>query len=766
MSDISAEVEQLRNAVYGEEVRGAFISCMEKINDDNESYAVIKEEVKTAARTVEQQVGNIDIKASEVARSIESLQTEIRNAGTAKTALDESKKAADTSKTNLDASKKAADTSKTNLDASKKNADETKTSLQAVVDSAKQVQSNIGTAVTAANQAAVNANAAASEATTSAGKAERAASSATNAANAATISAQTADESAEDAKASASSANQAAQRADKATSDANQATGNANTAAAEALKQANSAKEAAASVRDDCYPMMFREYDGRVYSTFFYDSADTMVSTGIKMDDNADIATPIPSTDVVRNVNPYDDIPLFKPIECNGYVDTEGEAHITAVKGEPGFKTDGSNGDVCIALKTGYIRTLIGPYGPSGENGRKVSVTDSWQRGFLPYTAAIRPDGTVRPYILIPKYQGVSMTLNGIASYYSVPGYSPAYNVSHNNQITTFRKRGNQYCGETTADAEIWETLFEIAFATLNSQSIMAGCTNYSFQYAPAVTEENVERYVLTNAQAANVIVGSCVSIGDMQGNTSADRYYAYMHNMADRKIVTRKEALEDGVNTAIYVDNGGQTFSTTATCRLSSMPWYTGTTDAVKGTCGSPVHNTNGKYPFKFLGIEFALGQYIVRSDVILNGLYDSSADEYHQEIYTCTDCTKYATSITANYKKVGYNIPDTNNAWQYIKDLGYDLNFPNVRMPSATGADSSKRFADGLHTGGRANGTRGFRSLGGLGVGSLAGLRVASLDSSLGYAYWYFAARPSYTGRRGSVVDWATAQGVNLVA
>lgn len=31
MADISQEIDQLRNAVYGEEVRGAFISCMQKI---------------------------------------------------------------------------------------------------------------------------------------------------------------------------------------------------------------------------------------------------------------------------------------------------------------------------------------------------------------------------------------------------------------------------------------------------------------------------------------------------------------------------------------------------------------------------------------------------------------------------------------------------------------------------------------------------------------------------------------------------------------
>lgn len=38
MADISQEIDQLRNAVYGEEVRGAFISCMQKIHEENESY--------------------------------------------------------------------------------------------------------------------------------------------------------------------------------------------------------------------------------------------------------------------------------------------------------------------------------------------------------------------------------------------------------------------------------------------------------------------------------------------------------------------------------------------------------------------------------------------------------------------------------------------------------------------------------------------------------------------------------------------------------
>lgn len=238
------------------------------------------------------------------------------------------------------------------------------------------------------------------------------------------------------------------------------------------------------------------------------------------------------------------------------------------------------------------------------------------------------------------------------------------------------------------------------------------------------------------------------------------------MHSLVNRKKVTKKEALEDGANTAIYVDNDGVPFNVTETCKITSMPWYTGSTDSVKGTCGSPNNNTNQKNPFKFLGIEFALGQYIVRSDVILNGVYSSEEDTYEQEIHTCFDCTQFATAINEHYKKVGYAIPDSGNTWKYISELGYDINFPHIRMASKYGADSSKRYADACHTGSRSNGTREFRSLGPLDVGTIAGLRIAHLSYSLSVASWGISARPSYTGRRGSVVDWAETMGVNLGA
>lgn len=723
MADISQEIDQLRNAVYGEEVRGAFISCMQKIHEENESYNSIKESVDASAAAVKKQVDTIDTKSVEVQKALQDLATSISDGKKQQTALEDATK---NGKTQQTATEKATGDSKIQQAATEKATSDSKTqqaALQKVVDSAKQIDSAIQQSITAANTAANNASAATKSAT-------------------------------------------------EATSLANQATVAAKAATQEALTQAEEAKQAAASVRDDCYPMMFRNYDGRTYSVFFEDADETMVCTGTKEDDNADVATPVPSTNAVRNENPYDDIPLFKPIECNGYADEDGELHITAVKGEPEFRSDGTKGDVCIALKTGYIRTIIdtvGIMGPLGKKGTKISVTDSWRESeypgfpFIPYTAAIRPDGSVRPYVLIPKHQAVNF--NG--SYYSLPGFAPAYNVSHNGQIATFRKRGDQYCGETCSDAEIWETLFMIVFANMNSQAVMVGCTGFSDQYMAAVAEENVERIILTKKQAEYFPIGCCVSIGEMGSSTNKDRGQSHMHNLANRVKVTKIEPLDDDSgNYALYVDNGGVTFNTSATTCISTMPWHTGSTDKVKGTCGSPYSNTNGKEPFKFLGIEFALGQYVVRSDVILNGVYDAEADTYQQEIYTCYDCKYFATAINEHYKKLGYVIPDSGNAWKYIKNLGFDVNFPHIRMASEYGGDSNKRFGDAVHTGTRANGTREFLSLGYLWYGSLAGLRVALLGNWLGLGCWNISARPSLTGRRGSVVDWASSMGVNLAA
>lgn len=79
MADISQEIDQLRNAVYGEEVRGAFISCMQKIHEENESYNNIKESVDASVAAVKKQVDAIDTKSVEVQKALQDLVNSISN---------------------------------------------------------------------------------------------------------------------------------------------------------------------------------------------------------------------------------------------------------------------------------------------------------------------------------------------------------------------------------------------------------------------------------------------------------------------------------------------------------------------------------------------------------------------------------------------------------------------------------------------------------------------------------------------------------------
>lgn len=53
MADISTYLNEIQSAVYGEEVRSSIINALKKVNEDNESYAAIKESVTELAATAQ-----------------------------------------------------------------------------------------------------------------------------------------------------------------------------------------------------------------------------------------------------------------------------------------------------------------------------------------------------------------------------------------------------------------------------------------------------------------------------------------------------------------------------------------------------------------------------------------------------------------------------------------------------------------------------------------------------------------------------------------
>lgn len=458
-----------------------------------------------------------------------------------------------------------------------------------------------------------------------------------------------------------------------------------------------------------------------------------------------------PSTNTVQGRNDLEGESVFYHLEVNGYVDEDGEFQVQYIRGIDN-EFSRTERDVWCLFLTQWIRIEITA---TGEN---LILSDMAHEGFFPEGGAIRPDGTIRPYVAIAKYQDSSESSE---TPNSISGHIPSYNNSHNSMITKFHRKGSQYCGTTAQDWQRMTNLFDVAFATRDSQSIMKGATtSYYLQYPATVEEANVERIIIAKSQANNLLVGSCVSIGNattLNGDHTAgniDRGQAGMHAKANRVLITKIEDYDDN-NAAVYVDNGSTAFSTAKAVvdnvdcptYLSTMPWHTGACDDVLGSCGSPSSNSSGKEPYILFGVELALGQYEVCSNVIMNVVNGVMRP------HVCYDCTKLSSNApTEDYEAVAYTLALTDNAWKYISVLGFDPDNPMVRHGTEVNATSTTGYADGQHTGVIDETTNSKREvlLGGyLGIGAIAGRRFATLYYALSGSAWNYAARLSASGR-----------------
>lgn len=488
---------------------------------------------------------------------------------------------------------------------------------------------------------------------------------------------------------------------------------------------------------------------GKRYGVHFDAYSVSPASTGTRLYDAVGkVATP--STDSVRGINDFEGESVFYGLEVNGYVDTDGEFVVQYIKGiDNEFSRTDEDKDVYMLYLTQWIQMEVTA---TGEN---IILSDENHPGSFPEGAAIRPDGTVRPFVPIAKYMAWDDE-SGIP--HSVSGKTVNHNQSHNNMITRFRKKGNQYCGTTAQDKAHLDNLFMVAFATRHTQSIMTGCTSYYYQYKASVQEADVERIIIAKSQAANLVVGSIVSIGNAttlsEGSPNIERGNSGMHAKANRVVITAIEDYDES-NSAVYVDNGGTKFSTASTMingsvesptYISTMPWKTGACDNVLGSCGSPVSNTNSKYPYILFGVEMFLGFWEIISNVILK------ITSHVMVPYICYDCTKLATSVTEDYKAVGYSVVNTQATYKYISKLGYDPDNPCVRHAVEVNATSSTGYGDGHYTENldeASDATREWLSGGNLGYGANAGRFCANLYNALSSASWTCAARLSASGR-----------------
>ena len=468
---------------------------------------------------------------------------------------------------------------------------------------------------------------------------------------------------------------------------------------------------------------------GKVYQTKLWKYAANPTSTGEKLLDNAGLVFE-PSTDTAEGQDDYADIPLFQWVNCNYVRDDDGAARPIAIEGMDNYKTSG-------AVDVGAMQmSFWWNWDATPEDHVLVTVSDTPhpELELVPWPECVKADGTVLPWCIGSKY------ISGTASdglLRSQPGLLPALFQSHNGMITNYQRKGPGYWG-AGAVRNLWQILWiAIKGATKNSQSLFYGCANYNYQYAVAAATTGQTYVTLAEQQAANLVVGSCVCIGTgpEEGEANLDRGQAYMRDIVSLARISKIEG------TNVFLDHDA--FDAPTGAYLSTMPWSSGTTDAVRGHHdGSATSNTDSKHPYRVQGREYAIGVYTVAADTVAYLLEDNSRDVYVAPRGVPHSPT-WAT-IQSTYTLAG-NIPaysDGTATDYYIGDIDVDAAL-GAWNPSSESSSAAQGFADRYYAGGDATLTqREYLQGGNLWNGSYAGSSCLNLWYWLGYAGLYFAA------------------------
>ncbi len=488
---------------------------------------------------------------------------------------------------------------------------------------------------------------------------------------------------------------------------------------------------------------------GKVYQTKLWKFATNPTSVCEKQLDNAGLVF-VPSTDTVEGQDDYlnGNHPLFEWVHCNYKRYDDGVAYPIATEFDNAYATTGSV-DVGAMQMSFYWN-----WDTSNPEYDLITISDTPNEkyGLKPWTECKRADGNTTPWCIGSSY------VSGIASdglLRSQPGLKPEKWQSHNNMITNYQKKGKGYWG-AGAERNTFQIIFNlIKGATKNSQTLFQGCTGYNFQYSASIQSNELHTYFpVTNAQASQIIVDAYVSVGYGSKNTdntvNIDRGVSTIHKYADDVKVLKIETLDDN-NKAVYLDieTGFSTMpvalsdTVNAPITISSMHWWSGTTDQVIGRHdGSYVSNTDSKHPYRVQGREYAIGSYIVASDTVM----DFQSD-YSKNVYVAARGVVHSASdsiIRSTYSLIG-NIPsskDGNGSDLWVGDVALNMDTGSW-FPSCEGSSNTQGYGDRMYSGGKTtSGTREYLQGGNLWSGSSAGSACLSCGLGLGWAFWGYCA------------------------
>ena len=692
MANIKPYTDEIANAVYGEEVRSSIINALNKVNDDNNSYQDIKNQIVASKDDVNEAVTEFDAKVASAQDATTALINAISKGNTAKSALDSAITSANTERTNLVSAttsannaestlKSATSTAQTatasandvkkNLDSSISSANSAKSALDTAISNAKTAKSNLDTSTSTGNTAKNNLDTAISNATKTRSDL-----------NAVISSAQSAQSSLSGVIAQASTAQTNLQNAtNSATNVFNQLTAENVSAKAnlDALRSEDfNAQEILSGVTD------IRAYLGMI---------ETEDVLGITMDYKNKTCTRIAGA---KNLTAGADFDKFSMYGGRKRCNVSDGGTINAYYGDEGYTEDGSNGQVMVYQPKFYYLVCPLEYDRQetgyGYHLRKANyyVSETQRAGFKLHPAFYDKNGNEVDYILMSAYEGCIYDTSANAylkndeqvmdaskdKFSSIAGARPASGVSQNltrpniEQMAKNRGEGWHSLGIKTASMEQLLMIVEMGMMNLQT-AIGQGVVNI-----PWTTGSDT-----TSSYAG--ATGSTASLGNGTGRATETTTY------------------EGGVATK-------------------------NTADGKTSICYRGVENFWGNI------WKFAYGVNIWGNGKMAGGMP-----------YICSDFNYAEGKNTDNYEGAGFTVTKANG---YISAMGYSTKYDWLFMASECLGNSSLPVGDYTYITENLNGYRIARLGGSWNDGSSAGGFYWILNNGVGSRYRSIGGRLVY--------------------
>ena len=691
MANIKPYTDEIANAVYGEEVRSSIINALNKVNDDNNSYQDIKNQIIASKDDVNEAVAEFDAKVASAQDATTALINATSKGNTVKSALDSAITSANTARTNLVSAttsannaestlKSATSTAQTatasandvkkNLDSSISSANSAKSALDTAISNAKTAKSNLDTSTSTGNTAKKNLDTAISNATKTRSDL-----------NAVISSAQSAQSSLSGVIAQASTAQTNLQNAtNSATNVFNQLTAENISAKAnlDALRSEDfNAQEILSGVTD------IRAYLGMI---------ETEDVLGITMDYKNKTCTRIAGA---KNLTAGADFDKFSMYGGRKRCNVSDGGTINAYYGDEGYTEDGSNGQVMVYQPKFYYLVCPLEYDRQetgyGYHLRKANyyVSETQRAGFKLHPAFYDKNGNEVDYILMSAYEGCIYDTSANAylkndeqvmdaskdKFSSIAGARPASGVSQNltrpNIEQMAKNRGECWHSLGIKTASMEQLLMIVEMGMMNLQTAIGqGVVNL-----PWTTGSDT-----TSSYAG--ATGSTASLGNGTGRA------------------TKTTTYEGGKATDYTVD--GKT-----------------------SICYRGVENFWGNI-WKFTyGINF----YCEVGKPFLG--------------YVCKDFNYAESKKTDNYENIGFALPSENG---YVSAMGYSTKYDWLFLPSEVKGNSSLPVGDYYYQNNTWNGYRVAQLGGSWANGSGAGGFCWALGSGVGTRNRYIGGRLVY--------------------